>query len=207
MTKASFPESVFVEIYDHYGPIDRGDIYEDPLSEFLESEGIGELTGAGTQLAPSGEIIFIGLDLQLADTNSSLSTVKQFLEDKGAPIGSKFIIGEETNRREIPFGVFQEFSIYIEGKDQDSLYERIGQECNFEEFNDLISAALGNGQFGEPRGANGFENKLALYFFAKDVEQLEAALVPLLKQYPIFDGATVIKRVTPGKVEQLKLTF
>ena len=32
-------------------PIDRGDYYEDPLTDTLQAKGLGEVTGGGTQLS------------------------------------------------------------------------------------------------------------------------------------------------------------
>ena len=36
---------IVATLNDKVMPIDRGEIYEDPLDEFLQSNGIGEVTG------------------------------------------------------------------------------------------------------------------------------------------------------------------
>ena len=36
--------------------MDRGERYEDPLDAFLKANGLGEVSGGGTQLLETGEI-------------------------------------------------------------------------------------------------------------------------------------------------------
>ena len=47
-------------------PIDRGDYYEDPLTDTLQAKGLGEVTGGGTQLSeePCG-IEFCDLEISV----------------------------------------------------------------------------------------------------------------------------------------------
>lgn len=46
----SYPHLVVARLHEHIGPIDRGERYEDPLHEVLESRSLGQVTGGGSQL-------------------------------------------------------------------------------------------------------------------------------------------------------------
>ena len=47
---------VIARLNDRAQPMDRGDRYEDPLDAFLKANGLGEVSGGGTQLLETGEI-------------------------------------------------------------------------------------------------------------------------------------------------------
>ena len=51
----AYPHLVLARLYEGIGPMDRGERYEDPLQAVLESAGVGEITGGGSQLAEKGE--------------------------------------------------------------------------------------------------------------------------------------------------------
>jgi hypothetical protein len=80
-------------------PLDRGELYEDPLDEALRSAGLGEVTGGGTQLAATGEIDSCDLEIELAEISErTLETVRELLERLGAPNGSRLVVGEGERR-------------------------------------------------------------------------------------------------------------
>ena len=45
---------VIARLNDRAQPIDRGERYEDPLDAFLKANGLGEVSGGGTQLLETG---------------------------------------------------------------------------------------------------------------------------------------------------------
>ncbi|MCY3008286.1 MAG: hypothetical protein NTY42_00455 [Planctomycetota bacterium] len=47
---SSYPHLVIARIPEHIEPMDRGERYEDPLSEELQKAAAGEVTGGGSQL-------------------------------------------------------------------------------------------------------------------------------------------------------------
>ena len=61
-----FPHVVIARMYEHIGPIDRGDRYEEPLQTVLESMNIGRVTGGGSQLNELGGIEFADIEIELA---------------------------------------------------------------------------------------------------------------------------------------------
>jgi len=73
--------------------MDRGDIYEDRLNEILKTRQLGEVTGGGSQLGPTREIIYCDLEIQASDTSDgALATIARELEALGAPKGSKLLL-------------------------------------------------------------------------------------------------------------------
>ena len=53
-----YPHLILARVYEHIGPIDRGDRYEDPLGDIPEKAGIGRVTGGGSQLNELGGITY-----------------------------------------------------------------------------------------------------------------------------------------------------
>jgi hypothetical protein len=81
---------VFVRVPEQIGPIDRGKKYEDPLDAVLKKEGVGEVSGGGTQLsAPDAtgkkSIEWVGIDVDLSDFSKGLPILKRELLRLGAP--------------------------------------------------------------------------------------------------------------------------
>jgi hypothetical protein len=80
-----FPHFVFARITDPVTPIERGTKYEDPLTESLEARKLGEITGGGTQLDKDKKILWVGIDIQLADLDGAVEFLRQRLRELGAP--------------------------------------------------------------------------------------------------------------------------
>src|SRR5215204_1811117 len=110
----NFPHLVLARFYEHIGPIDRGERYEDPLHEILESKGDGRVTGGGSQLNDLGGIDYADVEIELANLEDALGVVTEALENAGAPEGSELILAsDERVLRE--FGKQQCLAIYLDG--------------------------------------------------------------------------------------------
>jgi hypothetical protein len=79
---------VYAKILEAIDPLDRGDKYEDPLQEMLDAEGLGEVTGGGTMQEKSGQVAFVGIDIELTDLSRGIPLVARMLQQLGAPPGS-----------------------------------------------------------------------------------------------------------------------
>jgi hypothetical protein len=79
---------VFAHINDALMPVERGIKYEDPLDSFLKSKGIGEVTGGGTMQSEAGQILWIGVDIELMEPQKNIALVVHELRELGAPRGS-----------------------------------------------------------------------------------------------------------------------
>jgi hypothetical protein len=69
--KEQTPQGSFIviQLNEKIMPIDRGEIYEDPLDEFLQRNLYGEVTGGGTMQAKSGEIEFCDMEVLIYEGN------------------------------------------------------------------------------------------------------------------------------------------
>jgi hypothetical protein len=56
---------ITVSINDKIGPINRWDLYEDPLNNFLQSKWIAEVTGGWTLQSKSWEIIHWDIEIEI----------------------------------------------------------------------------------------------------------------------------------------------
>ena len=99
---------VYVKIPDDIGPLDRGERYEDPIQESLDSRGLGDVTGGGSQLGderPDGTrpIEFCGLDLELVDLDEGRALLRSRLVELGAPEGTElhYTIGDTKLQDEL----------------------------------------------------------------------------------------------------------
>ncbi len=87
------PLFVYVKIPANLGPVDRGEMFEDPLQRALESGAIGTITGGGSQLgemdeAGHREIEFCDIDLELYDAVKGLEVLRHELARLQAPPGT-----------------------------------------------------------------------------------------------------------------------
>lgn len=87
------PLFVYIKIPADIQPLDRGNLFEDPLQAALEKEGLGTITGGGSQLADesSNKIDFCGIDVDLYDAAGGLQMLRRELVRLNAPTGTLLI--------------------------------------------------------------------------------------------------------------------
>jgi hypothetical protein len=78
----------YVRIPKSVGPLDRCDLYEDPLQEALSAADLGEITGGGSQLGDGGSIAYCGLDVVVTDRGRGLALIRETMRRLGAPSGT-----------------------------------------------------------------------------------------------------------------------
>lgn len=84
---------VFVRVPEALQPLDRDAKYGDPLDATLKRSGLGEVTGAGTQMSKpkadgSRDIQWVGIDVELVDLDRGIGPLKQELIRLGVPKGT-----------------------------------------------------------------------------------------------------------------------
>ncbi len=107
---------IVATLNDKIMPLDRGEVYEDPLDEFIQAKGIGEVTGGGTMQHKTGEMDFCDVEIRLYSDNIDQEDIKLIiakLEELGAPKGSKLTI--EKTDEVIQFGKFEGLGLYLDG--------------------------------------------------------------------------------------------
>jgi hypothetical protein len=165
-------------------PMERGELYEDPLLEALETNGLGEVTGAGTMQAENGEIQFCGVDIDLYDLSQGIPFLCEFLTSRGAPKGSKLEYEVNGERVEVPFGAAEGLAIYFNGTD---LPEEVYANCDINHVYDEINRLLDDR--GAIQGHWQGPTETALYLYGYSAEEMKERIAEFMDEYPLCDRA------------------
>ena len=168
-------------------PLDRGDVYEDPLNDILKAAGTGEVTGGGTMLGADGEIEFCDLEITVPEaTDGVLATIREALEGLGAPKGSTLIWND--GERELEFGTCEGLAVYLNGTD---LPHEVYQQCDvnvvYEEFGRLA------GDQGRVVSHWQGPRETALYLYGRSADTMLTRIRPFLDTYPLCEKARIVK--------------
>jgi hypothetical protein len=95
---------VYVQIPVDLDPLDRTELFGNPLQEVLEREKVGTVTGGGSMhSAPDEdgdrEVVFSGIDVDLYDVSKGLTLLQQELVRLQVPPGTLLIY--ELNGQEV----------------------------------------------------------------------------------------------------------
>jgi hypothetical protein len=88
---------IFIIIRDSTGPLERGEVYEEPIDAALRARDLGQVTGGGSQIGedrPDGTqtIAWCGIDVDLSSATKckvALELLRAELRRLEAPIGSE----------------------------------------------------------------------------------------------------------------------
>ncbi|MBP6185821.1 MAG: hypothetical protein KA479_12840 [Saprospiraceae bacterium] len=181
-----------LKINDKIEPIDRGEIYEKPLSKYLKKQNIGSISGADTCLNDIGEIECVNFDIALkADSNNLENTINQvinFLESKGIPKGSEISVDNQL----IPFGNMEGMAIHF---DNLNLSPEIYQSSDINFVFDTIVHLLDDKS--EVLRYLQTPNETILYFYGDSFVKMIEKVKPFADTYPLFQNSHIIK-ITPN---------
>jgi hypothetical protein len=167
-------------------PLDRGEVFEDPLNDILQAAGLGEVTGGGTLLGEEGEIEFCDIEIMVPEaTDAVLAAIREALEGLGAPKGSRLIWRDGAN--ELEFGAFEGLAVYLNGTDlPDAVYEQSDASFVYEEFGRLVG--------GEGRVVSHWDGprETALYLYGRSAATMLARIRPCLDTYPLCAEARIV---------------
>jgi hypothetical protein len=170
-------------------PLDRGEVFEDPLEEILQASGAGSVTGGGTMLGEEGEIEFCDIEITLPEaTDAAIGALRRALEGLGAPRGSKLIWNDGAN--ELAFGSCEGLAVYLNGTDlPDAVYAECDLDVVYEEFGRLVGS--------EGRVVSHWQGpqETALYLYGPSADAMLARIRPFLDAYPLCQKARVVKLV------------
>ncbi len=160
-------------------PIDRGEYFEDPLNDVLQSLGLGEVTGGGTQMAdePDG-IAYCDVEIMVNDASeATVMKVIETLEELGAPRGSLLKFSSETD--DIEFGKLEGMALFLNGTD---LPAEVYAESDVNEIISRCNELLeGIGRF---RGYWEGSRETALYFYGGSFEAMKSAVADFIDSDP-----------------------
>ena len=180
---------IVATLNDKVMPIDRGEIYGDPLDEMLQLEGIGEVTGGGTMQHASGEIEYCDLEICINTDSLNDRQIKMIidkLESNGAPKGSVLTI-EKTGEK-LPFGLKEGLALYIDGVNlEDEVYKNCDSNFVVEEIKRLIKDNSELVRYWQG------EKETGLYFYGDSFDSMYKSIEPFINEYPLCKGARVVK--------------
>lgn len=92
-TSRENPLFVYIKMPGDIDPEDRWSKFADPLQEALEKNGLGDVTGGGTQFSEPDEngddfVEFCGIDVDLYDVVEGLTLLRRELVRLQAPAGT-----------------------------------------------------------------------------------------------------------------------
>jgi hypothetical protein len=179
------PGHVTVTLNARIQPLHRGEIYEDPLSEWLREHDLGEVNGGGTMQAVSGEIEYCDIEVELkALSEENLTRMVTILEQLGAPKGSRLTV--ESSGRQIPIGIHEGMAVYLNGTDlPDQVYAECDSNVVYGEFDRLLEQA------GRVHSYWQGPTETAFYMYGASFEQMKTRLHDFMASYPLCQRARI----------------
>jgi hypothetical protein len=178
---------VVARLNDRAQPMDRGELYENPLDDVLRKHRVGSVTGGGTQLTEDSEIEFCEIEIEVREPATEIiALIKQTLEELGAPKGSRLRL--ESQGEELPFGVNEGLAVYLNGTDlPDDVYAECDSNFVYSEFNRLLGAD------GKVHSHWQGPTETALYMYGPSFETMKHRLDSFLNSYPLCQRARVVQ--------------
>lgn len=182
------PTVAYARLNARIMPLDRGEMFEDPLSAEFEKNGFGEVTGGGTMQERDGEIDYCGLDLDLYELERSVPFVCEFLTKLGAPKGSALEFERDGERTEVPFGAFEGVAIYLNGTDlPDEVYANSDINVVYADIDRLLA------ERGEIRGHWRGPRETALYLYGPSSDEMTSLIAAYLAATPLCQRSRLVK--------------
>lgn len=184
------PVAFYIEarLNDKIMPIFRGEVYEDPLDEFLKANFYGEVTGGGTQLDINNEIAFCDLKIKLntQPTDQVIKEIIDVLELLGAPKGSKIILA--SGNKEIPFGKLEGLGLYLDGVNlSDEVYKNSDSEALATDIIRLADIKSDVIRFSEGN------TETALFFYGESFENIKDSITDYINNVPDCEGCRIVQ--------------
>lgn len=182
-------QSIFVvaQLNDRAQPMDRGELYEDPLMEVLQRHRAGDVVGGGTMLREHAEIDFCEIEIEVREpADKNIELIKETLEALGAPKGSKLRL--EAAGEELSIGKNEGLAVYLNGTDlPDDVYAECDASFVYSEFNRLL------GEDGKVHSHWDGPTETALYMYGPSFETMNRRLADFLGTYPLCQRARIVQ--------------
>ena len=187
----SYPHFVEAKLAEQLTPENRGEFYEKPLQEFLESNSFGTITGGGTLLTPRmfpGEmgIEFVKLDVQLRDLGEALTALRAKLVDLGAPVGS-MLVYEDGDQQVERLGNLELLNVFIDNTLDRSFFEAIG----FDNLLAKLNERLEKSNVGKLRSVCQWPSETLIYFVGPDADSMYESIKTLPEEVLVLQNARI----------------
>jgi len=186
--KKTKPQAIRVFINARIMPLDRGELYADPLIEKLEELKLGEVIEESSNLSDEREVESCELHLEVhSSSEETIKVIKEVLESGlGVPKGSKIII--ESTQEEIEIGKACGLGLYLNGSDLPAdIYESCDSNVVYEEINKLIS------EIGFIHSYWEGSSETALYLYGISFEELNKRIENFISTYPLCQKCRVVQ--------------
>lgn len=181
---------IHIHINDKLKPLERGEIYEEPLENYISENEFGEIVNSGTMQEKNGEILFCDIDIQITNSKTDrkklISDIINILELAEIPQGS-YILDKQTNEK-ISIGKLQGIGIYLNGTDlPDEVYKNSDINVVVSELQKLLGIEKQNLRFWQG------PTETALYFFIPNFNNAKENIENFLKSYPLCQKCRIEK--------------
>ena len=181
-------QAIRVFINARIRPMDRGELYADPLINKLEELGLGEVVEEGSNLSDEGEIESCELHIEVQSlSEETITVIKDVLESGlGVPKGSNLII--ESTQEKIEIGRASGLGLYLNGSDlSEEIYKSCDSNVVFEEIDKLIS------EIGFIHSYWDGPSETALYLYGISFEELNKRIENFISTYPLCQKCRVVQ--------------
>jgi hypothetical protein len=178
---------VVAQLNDRAQPMDRGELYEDPLMEVLHKHRAGDVVGGGTMLRADKEIDFCDIEIEVREPAAkNIALIKKTLEELGVPKGSKLRLLDQDE--ELSIGNNEGMAVYLNGTDlPDDVYAECDANFVYDEFNRLL------GDDGQIHSHWQGPTETALYMYGPSFEAMKKRLADFLGTYPLCHRARIVQ--------------
>ena len=178
---------VIARISEPIQPIDRGERYEDPLAQILETQKLGMVSGGGSQLDEYSNIVFADIEIMLANLDEALRVTRETLNSLGVPVGSALHIERNGEIVSEPLGEAEGLIIYLDGV---GLPDAVYAELDFQTLCSNLAEAFDGA--GELRGLHQLNEETGLFVYGQSADEIYARMKNLVKENPILQNARLV---------------
>lgn len=166
-------------------PIQRGEVFSDPMDAWLKEINLGFTEDGGCGLTLEHEIDFCDIELELYEvTPEILDKVVVKLENIGAPKGSKLRWDDQVR----PFGRLEGMAVYLNGTDlPDEVYEN--NDAN------QLAQQLGMALAGKVKlgGSWNGPTETGLYLYGDSFAEMNGLIADILSSHPLCEKCRVVQ--------------
>ena len=176
---------VVLNLNARFQPIHRGDL-EDALDEILGQLELGEVCGGGTLMSPTKEIKSCDIELDIDDGEKTIEKLIDIIDKLGVPKGSKLILSDSSDKKEIPVGRLEGLALYLNGTELPAeIYKSCDINYAIEQMDERLS--------GIGRLYSWWEGpaETALYFYGGSYEKMLDAVKDFIEEYPLCQKCRV----------------
>jgi hypothetical protein len=171
------PIMVTLNLNARLRPLDRGEVFEDPILEKLEKDGLGEIDGGGTYMGEGGEPI--GSDITFAlVSDAAWRQLPALLERLLIPNGSTLL--NHVTGEEVAIGRVDGLGLYFNNTDlAPEVYEQYDINDVIHDLNELLYGPGAMLSYWEGR------DWTALYYYGPSYREMRDIIERYTKEHPL----------------------